>query len=105
MNSGPAVPHFLVFADSTEIKHHQTFIQARYEDLVKDKYECALKNENIQGTPDLFLDNDLDAALDSFDTLFCRRCLVSISLVIPLYFFATRRPHYMLDQIFCLAVV
>ncbi|XP_019067511.1 hstone-lysine N-methyltransferase EZ3 isoform X1 [Solanum lycopersicum] len=51
-------------------------VKERYEDLVKDKYECASKNENIQGTPDLFLDNDLDAALDSFDTLFCRRCLV-----------------------------
>lgn len=57
------------------------FIQERYEDLVKDKYECASKNENIQGTPDLFLDNDLDAALDSFDTLFCRRCLVCIYLL------------------------
>ncbi|KAL3346439.1 hypothetical protein AABB24_025069 [Solanum stoloniferum] len=51
-------------------------VKARYEDLVKDKHECPSKNENIQGTPDLFLDNDLDAALDSFDTLFCRRCLV-----------------------------
>lgn len=105
MNSGPAVPHFLVFADSTEIKHHQTFIQARYEALVKADDVGTSKNEFTESSLDLYLAKDLDAALDSFDNLFCRRCLVSISLVIPLYFFATRRPHYMLDQIFCLAVV
>ncbi|KAM3252735.1 histone-lysine N-methyltransferase CLF [Capsicum annuum] len=51
-------------------------LKARYEDLVKDKKECSSKNENIQGTLNLFLDKDLNAALDSFDSLFCRRCLV-----------------------------
>ncbi|CAN4082934.1 unnamed protein product [Withania somnifera] len=51
-------------------------VKGRYEDLVKDKSACSSKNENIQGTPNLFLDSDLDAALDSFDSLFCRRCLV-----------------------------
>lgn len=35
-----------------------------------------------------FLDKDLDAALDSFDNLFCRRCLVSshLSSMIQLFF-------------------
>ncbi|XP_055806045.1 histone-lysine N-methyltransferase CLF-like isoform X3 [Solanum dulcamara] len=51
-------------------------VKARYEDLVKDKNEFSSKSENIQGTPNSFLDEDLDAALDSFDSLFCRRCLV-----------------------------
>ncbi|KAK4346475.1 hypothetical protein RND71_032814 [Anisodus tanguticus] len=51
-------------------------VKARYEDLVKDKNACSTKNENIQGTLNLCLDKDLDAALDSFDKLFCRRCLV-----------------------------
>lgn len=30
-------------------------------------------------TEDAFVDKDLDAALDSFDNLFCRRCFVSVN--------------------------
>ena len=33
--------------------------------------------EEISQTLTSYLDKDLDAALDSFDNLFCRRCLVS----------------------------
>lgn len=33
--------------------------------------------EDISQTLTSYLDKDLDAALDSFDNLFCRRCLVS----------------------------
>lgn len=47
-------------------------VKARYEDLVKDKSECSSKNENIQESPHL----NLDAALDPFNRLFCRRCLI-----------------------------
>lgn len=35
-------------------------------------------NEDASQIGSSFLDKDLDAALDSFDNLFCRRCLVSI---------------------------
>lgn len=31
-----------------------------------------------------FLDKTLDAALDSFDNLFCRRCLVGVNCTNPL---------------------
>lgn len=34
-------------------------------------------NEETSQTMSSFLDKDLDTALDSFDNLFCRRCLVS----------------------------
>lgn len=57
------------------IKH---LTQARYEDLVKEENACTSRNENIEGTLNLFLDKALDVALDSFDNLFCRRCLVCI---------------------------
>ncbi|XP_077224450.1 SET domain-containing protein isoform X2 [Tasmannia lanceolata] len=55
---------------------------------IKARYESLLKREKIvRGTEkadfeadvkveDVFVDKDLDAALDSFDNLFCRRCLV-----------------------------
>lgn len=33
-------------------------------------------NEETSQTMNSFLDKDLAAALDSFDNLFCRRCLV-----------------------------
>jgi histone-lysine N-methyltransferase EZH2 len=39
-------------------------------------------NEDVLQNGNSFLDKDLDAALDSFDNLFCRRCLVSIVLVL-----------------------
>uniref|UniRef100_Q76I95 [histone H3]-lysine(27) N-trimethyltransferase n=1 Tax=Petunia hybrida TaxID=4102 RepID=Q76I95_PETHY len=51
-------------------------LKARYEDIVKEENACVSKNESIEGTVDFFLDKDIDAALDSFDNLFCRRCLV-----------------------------
>lgn len=35
-------------------------------------------NQDFSKNDNSFLDKDLDAALDSFDNLFCRRCLVSI---------------------------
>lgn len=34
-------------------------------------------NGNAEGFVNPYIDKDLDAALDSFDNLFCRRCLVS----------------------------
>lgn len=76
----------MVFADFTEIKHHKKFIQARYEDLLKEDDADTSKNEHTENSLDFCLAKDLDGALDSFDNLFCRRCLVSISLVIPLTF-------------------
>ncbi|VFQ60881.1 unnamed protein product [Cuscuta campestris] len=49
-------------------------VKARYEDLMKEDFSAM--NDNTQGTANLYLDKDLDAAMDSFDNLFCRRCLV-----------------------------
>lgn len=45
-------------------------------------------NEDILQNGNSFLDKDLDAALDSFDNLFCRRCLVSTVLVLSIHFCA-----------------
>ncbi|XP_042517150.1 histone-lysine N-methyltransferase CLF-like isoform X2 [Macadamia integrifolia] len=55
-------------------------IKARYEILLKGEkdLQCS-KERDAEDDPkldDSFLDKDLDAALDSFDNLFCRRCLV-----------------------------
>ncbi|GAA0176369.1 histone modifying enzyme [Lithospermum erythrorhizon] len=50
-------------------------IKARYEDLVEEKSTGITEFGNIEGI-NLNLDKDLDAALDSFDNLFCRRCYV-----------------------------
>ncbi|GFZ18772.1 SET domain-containing protein [Actinidia rufa] len=45
---------------------------------VKERYEVLAKGEkSVEGSGNSFLHKDLDAALDSFDNLFCRRCLVS----------------------------
>lgn len=41
-------------------------------------------NQDFSKNDNSFLDKDLDAALDSFDNLFCRRCLVSILYVFSL---------------------
>ncbi|CAH9084106.1 unnamed protein product [Cuscuta europaea] len=49
-------------------------VKARYEYLIKE--EATSKNENSEVTLVSYLDRDLDAALDSFDNLFCRRCFV-----------------------------
>ncbi|XP_043711399.1 histone-lysine N-methyltransferase CLF-like [Telopea speciosissima] len=55
-------------------------IKARYEILLKGEkdLQCSKERdaEDDPKTDDSFLDKDLDAALDSFDNLFCRRCLV-----------------------------
>ncbi|PHT66175.1 hypothetical protein T459_30600 [Capsicum annuum] len=51
-------------------------VKARYEGLVKEDNAGTSKNENMESSLDLYLAKDLDAALDSFDNLFCRRCLV-----------------------------
>ncbi|XP_021633083.1 histone-lysine N-methyltransferase CLF isoform X2 [Manihot esculenta] len=53
-------------------------IKARYEVLTKDE-TAVWDPKNGDGdaqTVNSFLDKDLEAALDSFDNLFCRRCLV-----------------------------
>ncbi|XP_062101951.1 histone-lysine N-methyltransferase CLF isoform X2 [Humulus lupulus] len=55
-------------------------VKARYENLIKE--EKAVDGSKIGDIEEClqignsFLDKDLDAALDSFDNLFCRRCLV-----------------------------
>ena len=41
-------------------------------------------DEDLSKNDNSFLDKDLDAALDSFDNLFCRRCLVRILYVVSL---------------------
>lgn len=74
---GPAVSHLLC-AGFTEIwntvKH---LIQARYEILSKEESAVGGSNNgNDEQTMNNFLVKDLEAALDSFDNLFCRRCLV-----------------------------
>jgi hypothetical protein len=44
--------------------------------------EDSKNKDNEARTLNSFLDKDLEVALDSFDNLFCRRCLVSIILVL-----------------------
>ncbi|KAK8556762.1 hypothetical protein V6N12_003157 [Hibiscus sabdariffa] len=52
-------------------------VKARYETLMKEKDVEASKNRDIEAQNwNSFLEKDLEAALDSFDNLFCRRCLV-----------------------------
>ncbi|KAF4387833.1 hypothetical protein G4B88_004160 [Cannabis sativa] len=55
-------------------------VKARYENLIKEeKAEDGSKIAEIEKNLQIghsILDKDLDAALDSFDNLFCRRCLV-----------------------------
>ncbi|XP_062233525.1 histone-lysine N-methyltransferase EZ1-like isoform X3 [Phragmites australis] len=53
-------------------------IKARYEILHGEKTEDSSKKmiEYNAKVEHLYCDKDLDAALDSFDNLFCRRCLV-----------------------------
>lgn len=61
------------------IKH---LIQARYENIIKEEKEAgASGNRDAEARNwNSFLEKDLEAALDSFDNLFCRRCLVSMYL-------------------------
>ncbi|KAK5793017.1 histone-lysine N-methyltransferase CLF-like [Gossypium arboreum] len=52
-------------------------VKARYETLMKEEDTGASKNRDTEEQNwNSFLDKDLEAALDSFDNLFCRRCLV-----------------------------
>ncbi|XP_021275328.1 histone-lysine N-methyltransferase CLF [Herrania umbratica] len=53
-------------------------VKARYETLMKEEKDAvASKNADIEAQNwNSFLEKDLEAALDSFDNLFCRRCLV-----------------------------
>ncbi|XVE82820.1 hypothetical protein DITRI_Ditri16bG0036200 [Diplodiscus trichospermus] len=53
-------------------------VKARYETLMKEEKDTgASKNGDIEAQNwNSFLEKDLEAALDSFDNLFCRRCLV-----------------------------
>ncbi|KAF5955567.1 hypothetical protein HYC85_008423 [Camellia sinensis] len=57
-----------------DMNHHQT-------SHTGEIYEVLSKGENsVEGPVNSFLDKDLEAALDSFDNLFCRRCLVEKQL-------------------------
>lgn len=52
-------------------------MQARYEVLPGEKADDYVKQvELAPKVEEAVLEKDLDAALDSFDNLFCRRCLV-----------------------------
>ncbi|KAK4488397.1 hypothetical protein RD792_004160 [Penstemon davidsonii] len=52
-------------------------IKGRYEFLIdSDNAICHVNNEKPGGFVNPYISKDLDAALDSFDNLFCRRCLV-----------------------------
>nr|ADD60673.1 putative polycomb protein EZ1 [Oryza meyeriana var. granulata] len=61
-----------------DIKRAPDDIKARYETLQQEKPEGSFKkvSELNVKMEDVYGDKDLDAALDSFDNLFCRRCLV-----------------------------
>ncbi|TYJ10484.1 hypothetical protein E1A91_A11G210700v1 [Gossypium mustelinum] len=53
-------------------------VKGRYETLMKEEKDAgASKNGDVEVENwNSFLEKDLEAALDSFDNLFCRRCLV-----------------------------
>ncbi|KAE8700054.1 SET domain-containing protein isoform 4 [Hibiscus syriacus] len=52
-------------------------VKARYETLMKEKDVGVSKNKDTEVKNwNSFIEKDLEAALDSFDNLFCRRCLV-----------------------------
>ncbi|KAG6421669.1 hypothetical protein SASPL_118226 [Salvia splendens] len=52
-------------------------LKARFEDHIKNNTTMSRVNKgNAEGFVNPYIDKDLDAALDSFDNLFCRRCLV-----------------------------
>lgn len=67
-------------------------IQARYEVLMKEK-EVSESGDN-QAESSL-LNKDMDGALDSFDNLFCRRCLVSPAKFWNGYYFDTLARIYL----------
>lgn len=52
-------------------------LKARFEDHIKSENATSrVSNGSVEGFVNPYIDKDLDAALDSFDNLFCRRCLV-----------------------------
>ncbi|PKA65834.1 Histone-lysine N-methyltransferase EZ1 [Apostasia shenzhenica] len=53
-------------------------LKARYEKIILNERTggCGKTVERDEKLDDTYMDKDLDAALDSFDNLFCRRCLV-----------------------------
>ncbi|GER30902.1 histone-lysine N-methyltransferase CLF [Striga asiatica] len=54
-------------------------IKGRYDDLMKSNNALyRVNNANAESFVNPYIDKDLDAALDSFDNLFCRRCLWSV---------------------------
>lgn len=53
-------------------------IQARYEVLMKEKEVSESGDNQVESS---LLNKDMEGALDSFDNLFCRRCLVSSYLI------------------------
>ena len=55
----------------------------------KTKDSCKKGTEHNAKVEDLYRDKDLDAALDSFDNLFCRRCLVRLTLNFQIFFSRT----------------
>jgi hypothetical protein len=69
-------------------KIHIPILQARFETLHGEKTEDSCKKvpEHDIKVEDLYHDKDLDAALDSFDNLFCRRCLVCSFISFHIFF-------------------
>ncbi|CAL9120990.1 unnamed protein product [Musa textilis] len=65
---------------SQSLEKNSVEIKARFENFLKqDSSEECVKNVEVEPNvrvDDAFLEKDLEAALDSFDNLFCRRCLV-----------------------------
>jgi histone-lysine N-methyltransferase EZH2 len=61
---------------------YSPILQVRYEILHGEKTESSFEklSELYVKVEDVYHDKDLDAALDSFDNLFCRRCLVCSSI-------------------------
>lgn len=59
-------------------------LQAKYENNFKtDKSDTSIKKSEKESDiymGDALKEKDLEAALDSFDNLFCRRCLVYIPI-------------------------
>ncbi|KAH9314284.1 hypothetical protein KI387_022911 [Taxus chinensis] len=78
---GLSQPVFDSLTQVIEVKHNE--IQARYEYLLQENHQS--QHPEIEGKGSaadniasdcIFLGKDLDAAMDSFENLFCRRCLV-----------------------------
>ncbi|OVA16776.1 SANT/Myb domain [Macleaya cordata] len=78
----------IIKATASEIQDRYKILMERYEEKHPKQVEGSGKTVSER---DIFLDKSLNVALDSFDNLFCRRCLVfdcrlhgcSQSLIIP----------------------